>query len=217
MQEILPKLESWGVISGFFSEGEMKFSEEYIELFEQKKKHVEEINDPAKIFRSTPLEGVNLENFNDLDKEFTAHLLVINQISSDIADEMLVKLSILLHNSMTGLERLDGLDETFFPVHPRQLSLFTSIFDPLIVFVWTDNSKPCEKMAGRIQNVKNKMDIDIIVASVHGPTDPYFLKNDWGLKAAPTTLTIENSQVTCRMLGVRSEEAIERELALLEI
>ncbi len=90
----------------------------------------------------------------------------------------------------------------------------TGLYRHVLVYVWLEESEPCEAMKERLETEVTYPD-SVLLFAVFGPTAAETLDSEYSVTGGPTLLTVKGGQPDSRMYGITTTAALESELRIL--
>ena len=139
----------------------------------------------------------------------------LDEYVSDLGIEQKIHLSTLLNTFRRGPPRDEGAPSAFAPVHGEDLPNLLKTHERAIVYLWRDDCDPCDTLRETFDRIFEEPPGDIGLFAVYGPDCTEFLRREYSVVGAPTTLFVLHGAVDARLIQAHSQPVFESEIETL--
>lgn len=111
----------------------------------------------------------------------------------------------------------EGAPTGSVPIHPWDVQSFIEQYPVSIVYFWREDCGPCDEIRKKLETVVDEPIFPECVGfgAVYGPEDPAYLREQFDVGIAPTTLFCVDGTVDSRLVGDHTLDTIRQEVEII--
>ncbi|TYT62613.1 hypothetical protein [Natrialba swarupiae] len=154
-----------------------------------------------------------LTNVRDIDRGVLAEFCAIAEQIEPPSD--VIRLTTILDQFRQPPPPNDGLTPEFLPIRGNRLPLVLQCYEQTVVYIWRRDCKPCDSVASTFDDIFSSSPDDILLVGVYGPNWVEFLRDNYDVVGAPTTLFAAGNNIHSRLIGNQYKSSVEKEMEKL--
>lgn len=156
-----------------------------------------------------------VDGTNELDAHVVADAMAIRQFVDGLDRTAAVRAAAALE-AVDDPPPMEGVPEGFVRLAAEQIEPFIDRHSPAIVFFWKEDCEACETVRDQFETLRSDGVLDpISLGAVYGPDGVPYIREEFDVAVAPTTLFCVDGRIDSRIIGDHIPQLFRDEVEIL--
>lgn len=111
----------------------------------------------------------------------------------------------------------DGIPRDFVPIEGEHIPSFLDRYPTAVLYFWREDCEPCSVVRERLEKLLDDTltSGDVGLGAIYGPGSAEFIRDQYDVAVAPTTLFCTDGRVDSRVIGAEPLGVYRREIEII--